>query len=172
MRSLLTIEFEYKQEADILLLPIITEAASKAAATEIGFLLLYALSTGQDIQVFLESFDPVDYMRHKLEPVELPAGMDEKQARQALQQAGLADAILATATQADVFETLTLVKTLTQGEGVTFKQLKQSLLGRTEIFQNVDNIRRVRALVQAHLEKLHSDEHYPDFFAYANQIPH
>jgi hypothetical protein len=172
MRTLLTIEFEYKQEADILLLPIMTEAASKAAATEIGFLLLYALTTGQDIQVFLEPFDPVDYVRHKLESAELPEGMDEKQARRALQQAGLADKILATATQAEVFETLTLVKALAQGEGATFKQLKQSLLGKTEIFQNADNIRRVRTLVQAHLEQLHGDKQYPDFFSYSTQVPH
>ncbi|MBE7553243.1 MAG: hypothetical protein HS126_19405 [Anaerolineales bacterium] len=170
MRTLLSIELESKKGADKLLLPIVAEASSKAAATEIGFLLLFALTTGQDVSIFLEPFDPVDFIRHYLSQVEIKADADEKSMRAALDRAGVPHAVLATAAQAEVTETCALIQTLLRGETATFKQVKQSLLGRTEAFQAADNIRRVRVLVQAHLEKLHTDLRYPDFFSYITQI--
>lgn len=170
MRTLLSIESEYKKEADQLILPIMAEAASKAAATEIGFLLLYGLTTGQEINIYLEPFDPIDYLRHTLAEVSFEADADEKTLRRALRHAGVSDAVLATATQAEVIETANLIGALHRAETPTFKQVKQSLLGQTEAFHAADNIRRVRALVQAHLEKLHGDPRYPNFFTYATQI--
>lgn len=170
MRTLLSIELESKKGADKLLLPIVAEASSKAAATEIGFLLLFALTTGQDISIFLEPFDPVDFIRHYLHQVEIKADADEKSMRSALDHAGVPRSVLATAAQAEVAETCALIQTLQRGETATFKQIKQSLLGRTEAFQAADNIRRVRVLVQAHLEKLHADTRYPNFFSYITHI--
>ncbi|HXV44167.1 MAG TPA: hypothetical protein VEC96_13960, partial [Anaerolineae bacterium] len=170
MRTLLAIEREYKQEADVLLLPIMAEAASKAAATEIGFLLLNALISGQDVHIFLEAFDPVDFMRHQLSTVKIKADAEEEQRRAALREAGVSEATLAAATQTEIFETFALLEALVQGDTITFKQIKQSLLGQTEAFQTADNIHRVRVLVQAHLEKLSADARYPNFFAYATQI--
>jgi hypothetical protein len=170
MRTLLSIELESKKRADSLLLPIVAEASSKAAATEIGFLLLFALTTGQDISIFLEPFDPLDFIRCYLHQVEIKADAAEKSMRVALHQAGVPHAVLATATQAEVAETCALIQALRRGETVTFKQVKQSLLGQTEVFHAADNIRRVRVLVQAHLEKLHADTHYPNFFSYTTQI--
>jgi len=170
MRTLLSIEAEYKKEADQLILPIMAEAASKAAATEIGFLLLYALTTGQEINIYLEPFDPVDYLHHHLAQVSFEADADEKSLRRALRHAGVADAVLATATRAEVIETANLISALHRAETPAFKQVKQSLLGQTEAFHAADNIRRVRTLVQAHLEKLRGDPRYPNFFTYATQI--
>lgn len=170
MRTLLAVELESKKEADRLLLPIMAEASSKAGATEIGFLLLFALTTGQDISVFLEPFDPVDYIRHWLNQVEIKADADEKSMRAVLYRAGVDPAILAMAVQGEVAETYALIQALLQGEMPSFKQVKQSLLGQTEAFHAADNIRRVRVLVQAHLEKLHADTRYPNFFSYITQI--
>lgn len=170
MRTLLSIELGSKKKADKLLLPIIAEASSKAAATEIGFLLLFALTTGQDIHIFLEPFDPVDFIRHYLNQVEIKADADEKSMRTALHHAGVPHPILATAVQAEVAETYSLIQALRRGETATYKQIKRSLLGRTEAFQAADNIRRVRVLVQAHLEKLHADTRYPNFFSYTTHI--
>jgi hypothetical protein len=169
-RALLSIEAEFKQEADILLLPIMSEAASKAAATEIGLLLLSALITGQDIKIFLEPFNPVDYIYHQLKKVNIEGCTNEKLIRTALHQVGVSDSILALAVREEVLETLEVFKTLMQGDTLTFKQVKLSLLEKTEAFHNADNIRRVRALVQAHLERLRTDERFPGFFWYSNQI--
>lgn len=170
MRTLLSIELEYKKEADQLLLPIMAEAASKAAATEIGFLLLYGLMTGQEINICLEPFDPADYLHHSLADVHVEADTDEKSLRRALRQVGVPDAVLALATQAEVVETVQLLSAFHQPQPPTFKQVKQSLLGQTEAFHAADNIRRVRTLVQAHLEKLRGDVRYPNFFSYSTQI--
>ncbi len=170
MRALLTIELEFKQEADLLLMAVMAEAESKAAATEIGFLLLHALTTGQGIKVFLEPFDPVDYVAHKLKEVNLNDGNTEKLIRAALQQAGVADSILALATEPEVTGTFEIFKALKSDQQPGFKQVKQSLLGATAIFLNADNVRRVRFLVQAHLEKLNTDERFPDFFTYVTEI--
>ncbi|GIK43490.1 MAG: hypothetical protein BroJett011_73230 [Chloroflexota bacterium] len=170
MRTLLSIELESKKGADKLLLPIVAEAGSKAAATEIGFLLLFALTTGQDISIFLEPFDPLDFIRHYLHQVEIKANADEKSMRATLDDAGVPHAVLTAAAQAEVAETCTLIQALRRGETATFKQIKQSLLGRTEAFQAADNARRVRVLVQAHLEKLHADPRYPNFFSYSTHI--
>jgi hypothetical protein len=170
LQTLLSIELEYKHEADILLLPIMAEASSKATVTEIGFLLLYALTTGQEVKIFLEPFDPVDYIHHQLKDVITETETNEKGMRRALQQAGVADNILATADQGEVLETFGLIRALARGDSLRFKQVKQSLLGQTEAFHNADNIQRVRALVQAHLERLHKDPKYPDFFSLATCI--
>ncbi|MBI1880007.1 MAG: hypothetical protein HYR94_17615 [Chloroflexi bacterium] len=169
-RTLLAIELESKKEADCLLLPLMAEAGSKAAATEIGFLLLYALTTGQDIHIFLEPFDPVDFIRHQLNEVEVKPDADEKSMRTALRQAGVPDVVLATAIQTEISATSKLIKALAQDHSPTFKQVKQSLLGQTEAFQAADTIRRVRVLVQAHLVKLNADPKYPGFFSYTTQI--
>ncbi len=169
-RTLLSIETEFKHEADVLLLPIMSEAASKAAATEIGLLLLYALATGQDIKIFLEPFDPVDFIHHQLDKVDIQNCAGEKCMRKTLQQAGVSANILSTAVQEEVFNTFEIFRALMQGDAPTFTQVKLSLLGKTEVFQNADNIRRVRALVQAHLERLQADERFSGFFAYSNRI--
>jgi hypothetical protein len=169
-RTLLSIELESKQEAAFLIVPLRAQATSKASATEIGFLLLNALSTGQDIRIFLEPLDPVDYIRYQLMKAKPVANADEKAMRIALRQAGVPDPILATATLAEVSATYELVMGLSQGHPPPFKQVKQSLLGQTEAFQAADNVRRVRVLVQAHLERLNSDSRYSDFFSYATQI--
>jgi hypothetical protein len=132
--------------------------------------LLYALTTGQDISVFLEPLDPADYIRHQLREVEIEPDADEKSMRHALRRAGVPDTVLATAIQAEVSATCDLIKTMAHSHAPTFKQAKQSLLGQTEAFHAADNIRRVRVLVQAHLEKLNADPRYPGFFSYATQI--
>jgi hypothetical protein len=170
MQTLLSIELEYKQEADTLLLPIMAESASKAAATEIGFLLLHALVSGQEVKIFLEPFEPIDFIRHQLKTLELLPDATEKSMRQSLYQAGIPTEVLAIATQTEVTDTFALIKALVAGILPSYKQIKQSLLGQTETFHNADNIRRVRALVEAHLERLHTDPKYPNFFAYTNQI--
>ena len=95
---------------------------------------------------------------------------DEKCVREALRQAGVSATILSTAVQKEVLETFQIFAALMQGDAPTFRQVKQSLLGQTEAFRNADNIRRVRALIQAHLERLQADERFPGFFAYSNQI--
>lgn len=169
-RTLLSIENEYKREADILLLPIMSEAASKAAATEIGFLLLYALITGQDVKIFLEPFDPVDYIRCQLDEVDIQNCNNEKQIRVALRAAGVNSTILALAVNDEVVATFELFKAMMRGELPTFKQVKKSLLGKTEVFHSADNVRRVRVLIEAHLERLSSDERFPGFFFYADKI--
>ena len=169
-RTLLSIENEYKREADILLLPIVSEAASKAAATEIGFLLLYALTTGQDVKIFLEPFDPVDYIRRQLDEVDIQNCDDEKEIRVALKSAGVNSNILALAINDEVVATFELFKAMMRGDQPIFKQVKKSLLGQTEVFHSADNIRRVRILIEAHLERLSSDERFPGFFLYANKI--
>ena len=84
MRTLLSIELEAMQEADLLLLPIITEAASIAPVTKIGFLLLYTLTTGQDIKIYLEPFEPIDYIHQHLKHIELESDPSEKAMRQIL----------------------------------------------------------------------------------------
>lgn len=170
-RTLLAIESEFKREADVLLLPIMAEGASKAAATEIGFLLLYALTTGQDVKIYLETFDPVDYICQGLENVDVQARVGgEKDMRLILQQAGVANHILAAAVREEIFEVFELFEMFATKNMPTFKQIKSSLLGKTDIFLNADNIRRVRALVQAHLERLDADERFVGFFSYSNQV--
>jgi hypothetical protein len=169
-RTLLAIENEFKREADLLLLPIMAEAASKAAVTEIGFLLLHALITGQDVKIYLESFDPVDYLYHQLDDVDLQSCTDEKRMRAALRQAGVAAAILATATKEEIFDTIEIFHLLMQADKPALNQVKKSLLGQTEAWLSADNIRRVRTLVQAHLESLDSDERFQGFFSYSTYI--
>lgn len=169
MRTLLAIEMEYKQGADRLEVPLLAESASKAAATWIGFLLLHALTTGQQVSIFMEPFDPVDFICQQLREVE-STGEDERTMRQALRQAGVTAEILALATQAEVVEAFALVKALGQGESPAFKQVKTSLLAQTEVFHNADNIRRVRTLVEAHLEHLSNDARFSDFFEYRTQL--
>ena len=170
-RTLLAIENEFKKEADLLLMPIMAEATSKAAVTEIGLLLLRALTTGQDIQIFIEPFDPVDYVRSKLQNVELAKCTTEKQGRGALQQAGVSSSILAMATQSEVTRTLEVFKQLMRAEdGPDFKQIQRSLLGQTRAFHNADNARRVRALVTAHLDRLKADKRFAGLFSYSNRI--
>jgi hypothetical protein len=170
MRTLLSIELELKREADLLLLPLMAEAESKAAATEIGFLLLYALIEGQQVNLYLEPFNPVDYIHQQLKEVDMPVEADEKSMRRALQQAGVTDSILALATQSEVKQTYAVFQGLHQVELPTFKQIRQSLLGQTEVFNNADNIRRVRALVEAHLQRLSEDGRYPGLFFYSTCI--
>jgi hypothetical protein len=170
MRTLLSIELELKREADLLLLPLMAEAESKAAATEIGFLLLYALIEGQQVNLYLEPFNPVDYIHQQLKEVDMPVEADEKSMRRALQQAGVTDSILALATQSEVKQTYAVFQGLHQVELPTFKQIRQSLLGQTEVFNNADNIRRVRALVEAHLQRLSEDGRYPGLFFYSTQV--
>ncbi len=170
VQSLLALELEHKQEADMLILALMAEAASKAAATEIGFLLLYALVAGQEVKIFLEPFDPVDYVRCQLPHIAAQSETDEKSIRRILHQAGVAADILATATQAEIFETFALIQTLAQGSPVTFNQIRHSLLGQIEAYQSADNTRRVRTLVQAHLERLHRDPQYPGFFSLTTRI--
>ncbi len=169
-RTLLSIEGEYKRESDVLLLPIMAEAASKAAATEIGLLLLNALTTGQWLKIYLEPFDAVDYICHQLDEVDIARCVTEKQKRQALQEAGVGDIILASAVRDEVEETFNLFRGLMQGAPPSFGQVKKSLLGKTKTFRAADNIRRVRALVQAHLERLSSDQRFPGLFSYSTKI--
>lgn len=169
-RTLLSIEMEFKQEADLLLLPIMAEAASKAAASEIGFLLLNALTTGQDIKVFMEPFDPVDYIRYQFKDVELKSVATPKQIRVALREAGIADEILATAVLEEVRETFNLFKALKQGDLPHYNVVRNSLVGQTEAFQYAENVRRVRALVRAHLKRLHTDERFQEFFSFSDKI--
>ena len=169
-RTLLSIETEYKREADVLLLPLMSEASSKAAATEIGFLLLYALTSGQDVKIFLEPFDPVDYIRCQLDDVNIEDCGSEKKIRMALNEAGVADNILALAVKDEVIATFRLFQTMMHGDLPSLKQVKQSLLGKTEAFNSADNIRRVRVLVQAHLERLNVDERFPGFFLYDTHV--
>lgn len=170
MRVLLFIELEYKQNADLLLLAIMAESASKGAATSIGFSLLDALVTGQAIKIYLEPFDLVDYIYRQFDEITLVPSPDERHMREALQKIGVSDTILATAIQEEVAETYQTLQTLAQAERPSLKQIKKSLLGQTEAFNNADNIRRVRVLVEAHLDRLYSDPRFPDFFAYAKQI--
>ncbi|HMQ55995.1 MAG TPA: hypothetical protein PKD98_28200, partial [Anaerolineae bacterium] len=169
-RILLAIETEYKREADILLLPVMAEAASKAAVTEIGFLLLYALTTGQDVRVYLEPFDPVDFIRCQLGEINISGFTTEEEMRQALLQAGVASNILVAAVKTEVEEAFALFKAMLADDSPTLGQVKQSLLGKTEAYQKADNIRRVRALVQAHLERLVQSPRFPEFFSYSTQI--
>ena len=83
------------------------------------------------------------------------------------QGVGISDTVLAVAEKTEIFETYEIIKTIINlgGEKPDLKQVKNSLLGQTEIFRNADNIRRVRALVQAHLETLNVDQRFPDFFS-------
>jgi hypothetical protein len=170
-RTLWAIEIEFKQEADVLLLPIMAESTSKAAATEIGFLLLHALTTGQDVKIYIEPFDPVDYIRYQLSDVDIPQiEPEEKQARLVLRRAGVADSILAVATQEEILETFAVFKALSDETPPTFKAVKHTLLGKTEAFANADNTRRVRVLVEAHLDRLTADENFPNFFTCSDKI--
>ena len=170
-RTLLLLENEYKREADVLLLPIMAEAASKAAATEIGLLLLHALITGQWIKIFFEPFNPEQYVRSQFQAIDPKTCRTEKDKRRALQTAGVEDRVLAAATRSEVKESCDLIVALFQSRTVpSFKQIKLSLLGKTAAFRNADNIRRVRTLVQAHLETLHQDKRFPDLFSYTTQI--
>jgi hypothetical protein len=170
-RMLLSIENEYKHEADVLLLPLMAEAASKAAATEIGLLLLNTLITGQSVKIYLEPFDPVDYLKYQLDRAVINHyGVTEKEMRLALRQAGVGDDILAAAVKPEVEETFELFQALMHGPPPTVRQIKKSLLGQTPAFSHADNIRRVRTLVQAHLEVLHRDQRFAGFFSYATRI--
>ena len=169
-RTLLSIETEFKTEADMLVLPIMSEAASKAASTEIGLLLLHALNTGQDVKIMMEPFDPVDYIHHQLQDVDIQNCSDEKSMREALRCAGVSAVILATAVQTEIFETFGIFKALMNENQPTFRQVQKSLLGKTEAFHRADNVRRVRALVQAHLERLAADARFPDFFSFSTRI--
>jgi hypothetical protein len=170
MQTLLFIELEYKQNADLLLLAIMAEGASKGAATSIGFSLLHALVTGQAIKIYLEPFDPVDYIYRQFDEISLEPNPDERQMREVLQKTGVSNAILATAIREEVAETYQVLQDLSGAAQPTFKDVKNSLLGKTEAFHNADNIRRVRVLVEAHLDRLHTDPSFPGFFAYAKQI--
>jgi hypothetical protein len=168
-RTLLAIETEFKQEADLLLLPIMSEAASKAACSEIGFLLLNALTTGQDVRVTMEPFNPVDYLRFQFKDVPLEAST-MPQIRRTLHAAGVADAILATAVDQQALDAFEILTSLKQGGAPAYHTIRHSILGQTQAFHNADNVRRVRALVQAHLKRLAADERFPGFFAYAEEI--
>jgi hypothetical protein len=171
MRTLFSIEFEYKRDADVLLLPVMSEAASKAAVTEIGLLLLHTLTTGQIVEIYLEPFNPVDYVRQLLKKVDMDGRNTEKAKRLLLQEAGVDNDILATATRDEVDDTCQFFGKLMVAEQLpSVAEIKTTLLGKTQAFQTADNIRRVRSLVQAHLEKLHSDERFPGFFSYSTQI--
>jgi hypothetical protein len=170
-RTLLSIESEYKREADILLLPIMTEAASKAAATEIGLLLVNALITGQWVKVYMEPFDPVDFLHYQLKDVDIESCTTEKEMRLALQKAGVDNDILALAVRQEVEDTAEILRRLMhEPEEPTLKEVQLSLLGQTPAFSNADNIRRVRALVEAHLACLSADHRFDGFFEYATCI--
>ncbi|MDX1522157.1 MAG: hypothetical protein R3264_11055 [Anaerolineae bacterium] len=170
MRTLLAIELERKQDADLLILAIMAEAASKAGATGIGVSLLQALTSGQAIQVYLEPFDPVDFIHQQFTAIRLTDNPDERTVREILRTAGVSDYLLATAVQEEVFATFDIFKALHEGNSVAFKTVKTSLLAKTKAFHNADNIRRVRVLVEAHLDKLSSDERFPNFFEYHKEI--
>jgi hypothetical protein len=170
-RTLFSIELEYKRDADVLLLPIMSEAASKAAVTEIGLLLLHTLTSGQIVEIFLEPFNPVDYVRHMLRRVEMSNRDTEKTKRLMLQEAGVDNNILATATHSEVEDTCRLFERLMQADSLpTVKDIKTTLLGKTPAYKNADNIRRTRSLIQAHLETLHQDSRFPGFFAFSTGI--
>ena len=91
--------------------------------------------------------------------------------RLALREAGVADEILAQAVEDEVVEAYEVFKALKQGQAPTYLDIKRSILGKTEIFHKADNIRRVRALVQAHLERLAVSSRFSNFFRYASRIP-
>ena len=74
-----------------------------------------ALSTGQWIKIYLEPFDPVDFIYCQLDNVDLAGCAAEKQMRTALQQAGVENALLAQAAQDEILETFTVFKALLQG---------------------------------------------------------
>ncbi len=170
MRTLLSIELEAMQEADLLLLPIVSESASIASVTKIGFLLLYTLSSGQDVQIILEPFSPVDYIYRQLQRVDIRYTQQERAVRTALLKVGVPADTLAVAERSEVAESFMLVKQMGAPKQPSYKDIKNSLLGKTQIFYKADNIRRVRILVQAHLEKLQSDPRFLDFFGYSTKV--
>jgi hypothetical protein len=172
MRTLLLIELETMQEADLLLMPIAAEVASVAPAAKIGFLLLSSLTTGQDIKIYLEPFDSINYLHQHLNQLEIESNPHESSMRKLLQRVGISDTVLAVTEQEEIVGTFEIVKGIVtlDGQKPDFKQVKQSLLGQTRMFNNADNIRRVRALVQAHLEKLQVDRRYPEFFSLSTEL--
>jgi hypothetical protein len=138
----------------------------------VGVLLLSALTTGQWVKIYLEPFDPVDFIRYQMEATATGSHPtnSEKEMRLALKRAGVGDTLLATAVKPEIEEAYTLLTQLTNGASLRLRQIKGSLLGQTPIFSYADNIRRVRALVQAHLEALHRDTRFPGFFFHATKI--
>ena len=87
--------------------------------------------------------------------------------RETLQEVGISDTVLAVAEKEQILETFDILQAIITlaGKRPTLKQVKTSLLGHTQVFLNADNIRRVRTLVQAHVETLNVDERFPDLFS-------
>lgn len=64
MREAFLSEQGHKDNADVLVWLVQSESVSKAAITEIGFLLMNAFDNGQELVLLLEPFDSDDYIRH------------------------------------------------------------------------------------------------------------
>lgn len=170
--SFIEIEAEVLAKAAVLIIRLENNEllnGSLGSIAEIGMALASAALRGQIVIVSIED-TILTSLAESGAIAQYEDLANEKLIRQALQQAGVPDRNLAVATQEEVFQAFQLVQAMAHSERPSFRQVEKSLLGETQTFQNADNIRRVRALVQGHLERLHGDERFLDFFYYSKQI--
>ena len=130
MRDAFLAEQDPKNEADVLLWTVQEEAISKAAITEIGFMLLNALEKGQQFNILLEDFDADKYIQTMI-----AENLDY------LEESAPGDPVL------DQFKK--------DPNSVTLKMVSKSLaLAATALFKKADNAKRTRSIAQAQLRKI------------------
>jgi hypothetical protein len=144
-------EQSIKDEADVLTWVIQDEAVSKAAITEIGFMLLDALESGQQMMLVMEPFKRDVYVRTVFKD-KLDTLREEK--NRVVTDASTTGSPIA---EADIATADAILADLQEGrqDAVTPKRVKESsVLKKTRMFADFDNAGRTRSVIEAQMKRL------------------
>jgi len=147
MEQAFDFEQKYKDKADIIVWQITQEAISQAAVTEIGFMLLDALTEGKQLIVLLEPFDMDLYAATRMRE-EAPKMKDE-----------VITMLIQSQFSADLcVEALVTIEDILSGRmdgKIDYAFLKKTgPLKETSTFKKAENVRRVRGIAEHQLAKL------------------
>lgn len=150
-------ELGLKKGADILVIPVLAEAVSKAAVAEIGFLIAHALQTGQPIMILIEPFDINSYLVAKISDLIREIPLDNTANDPVIQmRTMLRISSLEKFTAEQIEHTQTILRLIGEGKGETIDGdlIQKSLLVHSPLYWDADAIWRIRTLVSNHIKQL------------------
>jgi hypothetical protein len=173
LRWAASMESGIKRNADVLIWSIQDEAVSKAAITEIGFLLLNAMETGQLAMILLEPFNADLYVNTVFIERRNDLAIQAEEVILAAERAGKPF----DQSELDKYRMIEKKLMSTDFGPLTAKEVKASkIIFKTQIFTDYDNVRRTRAVIEAQMLKMREklkarkDEIGDPFFEFATSV--
>lgn len=162
-----------KADARVLVWSIQDEAVSKAAITELGFLLLNALESGQQVMVVMEPFNAEQYVSTVFREKTARLRAEVELIQQMYLNQNLPFNAGETQKVREFLQKLEDPNDQTSGADL-LKEIKASpILSKTQMFWEVDNARRTRSIIDAQMKRLllvlqqRKDEIGEPFFTFA-----